>query len=404
MPSDSLTTTTPRQLFKVLAAGAVALIVVHSLGRFIYTPLLPHLVADGLFSAADGAAVASWNYFGYLVGAMLAIRWHRPGQIRILLPAALLVHTLTTLLATQAENLELICALRGINGVANGMVFVQAPALILEWLASRNRLSLSGLVYTGVGLGLLASSGLVSGTADWLQGPARWWPALLLSVPLALWAAVQLARLDLPERARGEDGETGKTSPLLDRASTPLFLSYAGAGLGYILPMTFLPLLAQQQLPEGHWLLDGAWLLVALCTIPGPWLWNRLGGVMGDLPALKLNYVLQLAGVLMAVLWPGAPGLVACAVLVGVTFVGTVLLTQRIGRALHPHQGPRLSAAMITVYGFTQMAGPWLTRQWLDMGGTLASAFAIGVAALAFGLIFVFFVPRPEDFHAGQSR
>ncbi len=404
MSSDSLITTSPRQLFNVLAAGAVALIVVHSLGRFIYTPLLPHLVADGLFSAADGAAVASWNYFGYLVGAMLAIRWHRPDQIRILLPAALLLHTLTTLMATQAENLHLISAVRGVNGVANGMVFVQAPALILEWLALRNRLSLSGLVYTGVGLGLLASSGLVSSTSDWLQGPARWWPALLLSVPLALWAGVQLARLEIPGRAHGDGGGTGQTTPLLDRASTPLFLSYAGAGLGYILPMTFLPLLAQQQLPEGHWLLDGAWLIVALCTIPAPWLWNRLGAVMGDLFALKLNYAVQLAGVLMAVIWPGAVGLLACAVLVGSTFVGTVLLTQRIGRALHPHQGPRLSAAMVAVYGFTQMVGPWLTKQWLDLGGTLASAFAIGVAALAFGLIFVFFVPRPETVHAGTSQ
>jgi len=397
-------TTSPRQLFNVLAAGAVALIVVHSLGRFIYTPLLPHLVADGLFSAADGAAVASWNYFGYLVGALLAIRWHRPDQIRILLPAALLLHTLTTLMATQAESLSLISAVRGVNGVANGMVFVQAPALILEWLALRNRLSLSGLVYTGVGLGLLASSGLVTFSPDWLQGPARWWPALLLSMPLALWAGVQLARLEIPSRVHGDEDDSGQTTPLLDRASTPLFLSYAGAGLGYILPMTFLPLLAQQQLPEAHWLLDGTWLIVALCTIPAPWLWNRLGAGMGDLFALKLNYGVQLAGVLMAAIWPGAVGLLACAVLVGATFVGTVLLTQRIGRALHPHQGPRLSAAMIAVYGFTQMVGPWLTKQWLDLGGTLASAFAIGVAALAFGLIFVFFVPRTETIHAGTSQ
>ncbi len=404
MQSHSLTTTTPRQLFKVLAAGAVALIVVHSLGRFIYTPLLPHLIADGLFSAADGAAVASWNYFGYLVGAMLAIRWHRPEQIRILLPAALFVHMLTTLVATQAESLELISLVRWLNGVANGMVFVQAPALILEWLALRNRLALSGLVYTGVGLGLLVSSALVSFTPDWLQGPARWWPALIVSIPLGGWAAMQLARLEIPVGCHGDGGVRRQTTPLLDRASTPLFLSYAGAGLGYILPMTFLPLLAQQQLPEDHWLLDGAWLMVALCTIPGPWLWNRLGAVMGDLSALKLNYLLQLAGVLMAVIWPGSVGLVACALLVGVTFVGTVLLTQRIGRALHPHQGPRLSAAMIAVYGFTQMAGPWLTRQWLDMGGTLGSAFGIGVAALIFGLFFVFFVPRPELFHAGKAR
>src|SRR5690554_460018 len=121
---------------------------------------------------------------------------------------------------------------------------------------------------------------------------------------------------------------------------------------------------------------------------------------MGDLPALRLNFLIQLAGVLAAVVWPGALRLVLCAALVGSTFLGTVLLTQRIGRALHPHQGPRLSAAMVALYGFTQMVGPWLTKQWLDAGRTLGSAFGIGVAALAVGLFFAFFVPRAELWHS----
>ena len=162
-------------------------------------------------------------------------------------------------------------------------------------------------------------------------------------------------QLDVPMHspvATNNSGEARSTR-LFDRASTPLFLAYAGAGLGYVLPMTFLPLLANVELQPGHWLQDGSW-----------------------------------------------QGLILCAILVGVTFLGTVLLTQRIGRALHPHQGPRLSAAMVALYGFTQMAGPWLTKQWLDAGGTLASAFGIGVGMLAFGLEFLFFVPRPNEWHS----
>ena len=395
--STSLTgTTSNRDLFSVLAAGAVLLLIVHGLGRFIYTPLLPYLVDDGQFSAGDGAAVATWNYLGYLMGALLAIRWHRIDQIRTLLPVSLAIHVATTLILTQTDHLTVISGTRWLNGVANGIVFVQAPALILEWLVLRQRAAMSGLVYIGVGLGLLLSSALVTGSADWLHGAQRWWPAALISIPLAWWGAARLIKLDVPVRQAPDDGSHGTTSPLLDRASIPLFLSYAGAGLGYILPMTFLPLLAKVQLPPMHWLLDGTWLIVALATIPAPWIWNRLGATMGDLPALKLNFVIQLVGVLAAVVLPSEIGLVLCAALVGSTFLGTVLLTQRIGRALHPHQGPRLSAAMVALYGFTQMVGPWLTKQWLDGGGTLVSAFGIGVAALAFGLVFVFFVPDLE--------
>ena len=393
-------TATPKQLFTVLLAGSLVLLVVHTLGRFIYTPLLPYLVADNQFSAPDGAAVATWNYLGYLMGAMLAIRWHRIDQIRFMLPLFLAVHVLTTLIMTQTDNLTVISTTRWLNGVANGVVFVQAPALILEWLVLRNRATMSGLVYIGVGAGLLVSSGLVSGTAGFLEGAQRWWPAALVSIPLAWWGVMQLRKLDVPVREHDDSGQAITNTPLIDRASIPLFLSYAGAGLGYILPMTFLPLLAKIELPDGHFLQDGTWMLVALFTIPAPWLWNKLGAIMGDLPALRLNFIIQLAGVLAAVLWPGAIGLVLCAVLVGGTFLGTVLLTQRIGRALHPHQGPRLSAAMVALYGFTQMVGPWLTKQWLDSGGTLVSAFGIGVAALVFGLVFAFFVPRPEVWHS----
>ena len=393
---------TPRELFTALAAGAVLLLVVHGLGRFMYTPLLPYLVNDGLFSAADGAAVATWNYMGYLMGAVLAIRWHRIDHIRRILPLAVVVHIVTSLLVAVETDLTAISTTRWLNGVANGVVFVQAPALILEWLVLRNRASLSGLVYFGVGFGLLLSAGVVSGTADWLEGPERWWPAAIISIPLAAWGTWKLMQLDVPMHspvATNNSGEARSTR-LFDRASTPLFLAYAGAGLGYILPMTFLPLLANVELQPEHWLQDGSWLLVALSTIAAPWIWNRLGASMGDVKALKLNFAIQLAGVLAAVVVPGAPGLILCAILVGVTFLGTVLLTQRIGRALHPHQGPRLSAAMVALYGFTQMAGPWLTKQWLDAGGTLASAFGIGVGALAFGLVFLFFVPRPNEWHS----
>lgn len=400
MPAERLT---PRDVFTAITAGVVILLVVHGLGRFVYTPLLPYLVDDGQIDPQQGAAIATWNYLGYLMGAILAIKWHRVDHIRWLLPLALVIHVLTMLLQTQIDDVNVISAMRWLNGVANGAAFVQAPALLLEWLVLRQRASLSGLVYLGVSLGLLLSSALVTITSDMLVGAARWWPAAVLSVPLAWWGVHRLLKLEVPTRPKHDDGSVMAQTALLDRASIPLFLSYAGAGLGYILPMTFLPLLARSQLPAGAWLIDGSWLIVAFATLLSIWLWNYLGGRFGDLPALRINYGMQLAGVLAAVLWPGSAGIVLCAVLVGGTFIGAVLLTQRIGRAMHPHQGPRLSAALVALYGLAQMAGPWLAKKWLDAGGTLDSAFWIGVAALAWGLVFATLVPKPAHWQGRPS-
>lgn len=400
MPDSPSPEVSRSELAGVLLAGAILLLVVHGLGRFYFTPLLPYLVQDGQLDTGEGAAVATWNYLGYLMGALLAVRWHRIGHIRLLLPLSLAIHLVTTLAQTQVASPDLLSLLRWLNGVGNGVVFVQAPALILEWLVLRGRAGASGLVYLGVGAGLLLSSALVALTPSWLTGAERWWPAALLSLPLSWWACRRILRL---AREAGNAGSSQQSPAgsrrLVDRASLALFLAYAGAGLGYILPMTFLPLLAHTQLSPGAWLVDGSWLVVALATIPSVWLWNHVGTRLGDRPALCLNYLIQLLGVLAAVLLPPSLGLLLCAALVGGTFLGTVLLTQRLGRALHPHQGPRLSAALIALYGLAQMAGPWLAKQWIGAGGTLASAFWIGALALAWGLVFVALVPRPESWY-----
>lgn len=75
------------------------------------------------------------------------------------------------------------------------------------------------------------------------------------------------------------------------------------------------------------------------------------------------------------------------ALLVGGTFLGTVLLTQRLGRSLQPHQGPRISAALIALYSVTQLAGPWLTSQWLGNGWQPAQRLLAGRQRAAVGAV-----------------
>ena len=214
----------------------------------------------------------------------------------------------------------------------------------------------SGLMYLGVGVGILGSSLLVDSTGAWLQGANRWIPAAALALPLALWSAWYLARLP----GHGPVITTGKDdhSALWDRASTPLFLAYAGAGLGYILPMTFLPAVA------ADWnikMVPSAWLLVALASLPSTWLWNHLGARIGDKPALLWNYAIQAISILALLVLEHRTGLFLCAVLMGGSFIGSVLLTQRLARTLHPHPGATLKCGpLIALYGFTQLTGPWL--------------------------------------------
>lgn len=366
-----------------LLAAALALVVVHALGRFAYTPLLPLLLDDGLFDLSQGAQLATWNYLGYLLGALLALPMANPRGLRLGLPAALLINAGLTLAQVFTQDIALLAALRLSNGISNGVVFVLAPALVLEWLALRQATALSGLVYLGLGGGMLLC-GLLVAITPW-QGPLRWLPIALCALPLALLCAPMLSGLarGLPGNSQGTPG-----SRLLNARSLPLLLAYLGAGLGYILPLTFLPALAREQLPTGHPLLVGNWWWTALACLISASLWNQAGAWLGDRRALLANYLLQLLGVAMPILLPGPVGVLACALLVGGTFLGTVLLTQRLARALNPDQGLRLAALLISLYGGSQLLGPWLVQHWTAAGHSLTSSFSIGAAALLWALLW----------------
>ncbi len=384
--------TQPSSYWWPILAAATALIVVHGFGRFVYTPLLPLLVDDGLISLPQAASLATWNYIGYLTGAMLALFLYQRGFGRQALLSMLVGNALITLIQVWATYYPLLAGLRLLNGIGNGVVFVLAPALVLEWLVTQSKAHHSGLMYLGVGVGILGSSLLVDSTGAWLQGANRWIPAAALALPLALWSAWYLARLPGhgPVLATGHDDH----SALWDRASTPLFLAYAGAGLGYILPMTFLPAVA------ADWnikMVPSAWLLVALASLPSTWLWNHLGARIGDKPALLWNYAMQAISILALLVLEPKTGLFLCAVLMGGSFIGSVLLTQRLARTLHPHQGPRLSAALIALYGFTQLTGPWLAKLGIEGGATLSSTFIWGLAALIWAFVFMLWVPAKRQ-------
>src|SRR5690554_7897767 len=105
----------------------------------------------------------------------------------------------------------------------------------------------------------------------------------------------------------------------------------------------------------------------------------------------------------MALLFIGSAfGLWLCAILMGSSFLGCVLLTQRLARTLHPHQGPRLSAALVALYGLTQLTGPWLAKLGIEHGASLSSTFVIGLIALVFAFVLTLWV-RSEERRVGKE-
>lgn len=373
-----------------IGAVIIALMVVHCFGRFVFTPLMPYFIDDGILNLTQSTDLASINYLGYFIGAIIAIILSSPKYTKFLILSNLTISIISTILQCFTADFNHLLALRLFNGIANGTVFVLAPAFVLEWLHQHNKSHLSGYMYFGVSLGLVITGLLVNLTAEHFQGITRWQPIAIIATILGVLSFIRLLSLQvkLPEVKNKTN-----TPPLFNSSTTPLFFAYLGAGLGYILPMTFLPTLAYQLNPQ-HTFNPYIWTIVSIsCLITTP-LWNILGHRLSDYSTLNITYILQAIGILSLLIFQNMLGIMLCAMLIGGSFLGSVMCTQRYARHLQPLQGIKLSACLISIYSIAQLIAPILTKYWLLAGGSLYLSFSLGLIAFIFSLFCMWRIPH----------
>ena len=411
----------------VVAIGVVALVVAMGIGRFVFTPLLPLMLRDGTLDAADGAQWAAANYAGYLVGALTARRFvsDPPSGIRIALIGVVLT-TLSIALLEGATLRWLGAVIRALSGVFSAWVLVCASSWCLAELARRGTAQLGAWIYTGVGLGIA-----ITGLLTWLGGyqPARWlWVELgLLAALGTVFVATQLRRqsgqgagVDSGAGSGAGSGRSAQTSasaslqnslPIPNPASAMarsgnwrFVLCYGTFAFGYIVPATFLPAMARQQVDDPMvfgltWPLFGlaATLSVSaaarwLSAWPRRRVWALAQGVLGLGTALPL---------VTQALW----SLALSAVLVGGTFMVVTMAGLQLIRDRVPENPTPLLANMTVAFATGQIAGPLLVRLLGEIrwAGWDALEWASVVAAVLLGLSSAWLWVDPGR-SAGSSR
>lgn len=338
----------------LLVGGILAMAIAMGVGRFAYTPILPAMQGQtGLGDAAAGV-LASLNYAGYFLGALVVGRVPR-GSPRTWVFRVSLVGSVTTALAMgMTESLWLWGGLRLVSGLASAGLFILGSAMVLDRLAHAGAGGRSGLVFSGVGLGIAASGGAVA-----LLGPADWrtdWLVLggacaVLAVPVWRWVQDQAPAAEV---AAPEAGRRGPWPVLL----VLLAVAYFCEGAGYIVTGTFL-VAALKRVPELAALGELSWVLVGLAAAPSGVLWTLAGRRLGFLAALVLAHAVQAAGIALPALSPSPAAALASALLFGSTFIGIVALALPFGRALAPagRTAPVLGA-LTAAYGLGQILGP----------------------------------------------
>ena len=383
---------------QVVVAGIVALAVAMGIGRFAFTPLLPMMLADGVIDLHAASWLASANYLGYMLGALLCtvqpwlwrtfrVAWpvQPPAMVRAGLAA--------TVLLTLGMALHLSTAwpwMRFAAGVASALVFVYTSGWCLAQLARLNQPAMGALIYTGPGSGIVLS-GLAASAMVTLQGSAAlgWLifgvlAALLTSVVWQVFsprhAAPAINTASHPARAGGTKRMHGRVEVGL------LAVAYGLAGLGYIVTATFLPVIARQALPGSPWL-DLFWPVFGVGGIVGALIASRMRP-SGDLRwRLAACYMLQAIGIGSSLVYPNLVGFVIGSLLLGLPFTVISFFGMQEARRMRPEQASSLMGLMTAVYGLGQIAGPPLVAAVLSRSASLGAGFSLSLEIAAATLV-----------------
>jgi predicted MFS family arabinose efflux permease len=377
----------------LVGQAAAALAAGMGVGRFVYTPILPLMQAQAGLSPQSGAALATSNYTGYLIGALVAIAVPALVRSRVVLRGSLilLAASLALMPATRAEEVWL--GLRFVAGVASALIFVIAVSALLTGLRDHAH-HLVGWGFGGVGAGIAVSGGLVlvlRVTGTWQQA---WWSAAGSTVVCAILAW----RLPIPAH-RDEPA----ASPGNPRAGTrwfaALLTSYTLEGIGYIIAGTFL-VAAIDQTTSG-WIGTGAWVLVGLAATASPELWAWLSRTWSRPSLLVVALVVQAVGIALPVLGGGAPAALVSAILFGATFLGISTIALAVGAHLRV---ARAVAILTSGYSAGQILGPLAVTPLLHNGYQAALLVGAGVVALAAVAAGALRLRFPHDFGPLPSR
>lgn len=390
----------------IAVAGAVVLAVAMGIGRFAFTPLLPMMLADNVIDLATASWLASANYLGYLIGALLCTFqpwiWTRiPGLPAVDGPLVVRSGLVATGVLTLGMALPWPAVwplLRFAAGVASALVFVYTSGWCLAALARRGDAALGGIMYTGPGAGIVVSGILASVMVSWHWSAASGWlifGGLAFVLMATVWRTI---RSDPLTTAPGPAAAASRDGQIHGRAEINcLTASYGLAGFGYIITATFLPVIARTALPGSPWL-DFFWPIFGLGVIAGALLATRVH-VAGDLRrTLAGCYFVQAAGIALTIVWPTLGGFALGSLLLGMPFTAITFFAMQEVRRLRPATAASSMGLLTAFYGLGQIVGPPLAALLLSRSGNAELGFTrsltIAVAALVTGALLYLWMGR----------
>ncbi|PZV35447.1 YbfB/YjiJ family MFS transporter [Mesorhizobium kowhaii] len=334
-------------------AGMIAMAVAMGIGRFVYTPILPGMMEELHLSPADAGWIASANYLGYLVGALVAAGGWAHGRERLLMLVGLGASAVLAALMGLTDTMVAFLVIRFLAGLASAFVMVFMASIVFSHINAAGRSDLQAWHFGGVGLGIAMSAAMMAVLVTEHAGWAAGW---LWSAAISACGFVVVALL--ANEGPLTNGETTREPALpKDRSLIKIIVAYGLFGFGYVVTATFLVAIVRQG--GGSRVFEAmVWMVAGLAGFPSTWLWQKIAGRIGLYAAYALGCFVEVVGVTASVAIGGRTGPLLGGLLLGGTFIAITALGLQAARQQAPRAPRRIFALMTASFGLGQIIGP----------------------------------------------
>ena len=373
----------------VLVAIVVATAVSQSFGRFTYALLLTDIRDEFALSNTLAGSLGSGNLAAYFVGSLTVIAIVGRVGLTLLAQASVALVSYGLLVLAFSDSAALAATGLVITGFAAAGVWIAAPALATAALGDSHRGTAIGIAVCGVGLGMVAASGL--------DATFSWRDVYLVQAAIGLLATAMLVCV-LRRGASSSLMAPGLSAIRVVPRWKSLIIAYGAFSTAMSLVITFLVALLEDDAGYSPSEASFAFSMLGIGSVLGGPVVGMIADRLGRRFALVAAFSTMAVSTL-AILTGHAPGATLAAFVFGLSFTGgpvavTVVISDYTKGAAF---GAAYGIATI-VFSIGLTIGPQLGGWMADLAGSFRPVFvlAIGCALVSVVLTCTRSERRPE--------
>jgi len=362
--------------FRIALVGLVSLALAMGIGRFAFTPLLPMMREDGLVNITDGGLLASVHLLGYWLGAVFAAKI--PCPPKTMLRLSLLAIGVGTLGMGVTDDFTVWLILRWICGVCSAWTLVLVSNYYIKHLAENGGAEYQGWVFSGVGGGILiAGLGCLAFMVNQIGSSLSWQIMGVLSLIAICGVFFGMGR-EIPAVRLVIHHRESQRSPLDWRT----VVAYGAMGIGYIIPATYLPVMARE-IVQSPLIFGWSWPVFGAAAFVSTLLAARFQKRYSNRQIWAASQVVMAIGLLLPAIHPHILTIITAGLCVGGTFMIITMTGMKEAHRIAPPQDVMRHIAVMTAsFATGQMIGPVFASSVYDLTQSFAVSLIIASAVL----------------------